>query len=131
MPSDSGTTWSPPAPAERRLSNSSDGSAGSGYSKAIHHNMTHMMILEWRLSPSTGNSFARITSYKLSPCVYLPKAVGVKPHTPVITPATTPFRPETALQQCCLAAEINIVVVLSRSRSDTKTTTTKRFGKNV
>ncbi|XP_039760253.1 LIM domain only protein 7 isoform X2 [Pararge aegeria] len=34
MPSDSGTTWSPPAPAERRLSNSSDGSAGSGYSKA-------------------------------------------------------------------------------------------------
>ncbi|XP_046972021.1 uncharacterized protein LOC124538838 isoform X3 [Vanessa cardui] len=34
MPSDSGTTWSPPAPSERRLSNSSDGSAGSGYSKA-------------------------------------------------------------------------------------------------
>ncbi|CAH0730784.1 unnamed protein product, partial [Brenthis ino] len=33
MPSD-GTTWSPPAPSERRLSNSSDGSAGSGYSKA-------------------------------------------------------------------------------------------------
>nr|XP_034836007.1 LIM domain only protein 7 isoform X3 [Maniola hyperantus] len=34
MPSDSGATWSPPAPSERRLSNSSDGSAGSGYSKA-------------------------------------------------------------------------------------------------
>ncbi|XP_052744468.1 LIM domain only protein 7 isoform X2 [Bicyclus anynana] len=33
MPSD-GATWSPPAPSERRLSNSSDGSAGSGYSKA-------------------------------------------------------------------------------------------------
>ncbi|XP_045526056.1 LIM domain only protein 7 isoform X2 [Pieris brassicae] len=34
MPSDSGTAWSPPASTERRLSNSSDGSAGSGYSKA-------------------------------------------------------------------------------------------------
>ncbi|XP_063535754.1 LIM domain only protein 7 isoform X3 [Cydia strobilella] len=35
MPSDSGSTWSPPASnSERRLSNSSDGSAGSGYSKA-------------------------------------------------------------------------------------------------
>ncbi|XP_072933600.1 uncharacterized protein smash isoform X2 [Epargyreus clarus] len=34
MPSDSGATWSPPATSERRLSNSSDGSAGSGYSKA-------------------------------------------------------------------------------------------------
>ncbi|KAF9409174.1 hypothetical protein HW555_011391 [Spodoptera exigua] len=35
MPSDSGSAWSPPASnSERRLSNSSDGSAGSGYSKA-------------------------------------------------------------------------------------------------
>ncbi|XP_030021275.2 LIM domain only protein 7 isoform X3 [Manduca sexta] len=34
MPSDSGSAWSPPASTERRLSNSSDGSAGSGYSKA-------------------------------------------------------------------------------------------------
>ncbi|KAJ0172397.1 hypothetical protein K1T71_012370 [Dendrolimus kikuchii] len=35
MPSDSGSGWSPPASnTERRLSNSSDGSAGSGYSKA-------------------------------------------------------------------------------------------------
>ncbi|CAH2054936.1 unnamed protein product, partial [Iphiclides podalirius] len=35
MPSDSGAAWSPPASnSERRLSNSSDGSAGSGYSKA-------------------------------------------------------------------------------------------------
>ncbi|XP_068619865.1 A-kinase anchor protein 9 isoform X2 [Battus philenor] len=34
MPSDSGAAWSPPASSsERRLSNSSDGSAGSGYSK--------------------------------------------------------------------------------------------------
>ncbi|XP_013149287.1 PREDICTED: uncharacterized protein LOC106111688 isoform X2 [Papilio polytes] len=32
MPSDSGA-WAPPAAGERRLSNSSDGSAGSGYSK--------------------------------------------------------------------------------------------------
>lgn len=36
MPSDSGSAWSPPASnSERRLSNSSDGSAGSGYSKAV------------------------------------------------------------------------------------------------
>ncbi|CAK1545776.1 unnamed protein product [Leptosia nina] len=34
MPSESGSAWSPPASTERRLSNSSDGSAGSGYSKA-------------------------------------------------------------------------------------------------
>ncbi|GBP59239.1 hypothetical protein EVAR_97741_1 [Eumeta japonica] len=37
MPSDSGAAWTPPAGAgagERRLSNSSDGSACSGYSKA-------------------------------------------------------------------------------------------------
>ncbi|XP_041983299.1 LIM domain only protein 7 isoform X3 [Aricia agestis] len=33
MPSDSGSAWAPPT-TERRLSNSSDGSAGSGYSKA-------------------------------------------------------------------------------------------------
>ncbi|XP_013166050.1 PREDICTED: uncharacterized protein LOC106116687 isoform X1 [Papilio xuthus] len=33
MPSDSGAAWAPPASGERRLSNSSDGSAGSGYSK--------------------------------------------------------------------------------------------------
>ncbi|XP_048478157.1 LIM domain only protein 7 isoform X2 [Plutella xylostella] len=36
MPSDSGAAWAPPASnGERRLSNSSDGSAGSGYSKAL------------------------------------------------------------------------------------------------
>ncbi|KPJ03456.1 hypothetical protein RR46_03522 [Papilio xuthus] len=38
MPSDSGAAWAPPASGERRLSNSSDGSAGSGYSKTFRAN---------------------------------------------------------------------------------------------
>lgn len=45
MPSDSGSAWSPPASnSERRLSNSSDGSACSGYSKTVSFYITKFLL---------------------------------------------------------------------------------------
>lgn len=69
MPSDCGSAWSPPASnSERRLSNSSDGSAGSGYSKAVSSKfiLIELFLLTCRVTQSPFENLCNVISEVLT-----------------------------------------------------------------